>query len=79
MSVLRGPVRECTRSCSECADACHHWVAESAANEPNHAAALQGLDAWWGCKHCAAWVGDSEDCIEDGSIDEAFVEAELID
>jgi hypothetical protein len=55
----------CPRPCSDCPDRRHHWL--PICPEPDdpdyidHPAVLQGLEAFFVCKHCDAWIEDIED------------------
>lgn len=54
-SRLHGPA-ECPVSCSGC-DGEHHWIEDVPdPEEPHEASTKYGLEAWYSCKHCAAWA-----------------------
>lgn len=57
---LGGP-RVCPKHCGECKPG-HHWgdsYTTFAEEDVDHEAARSGVDMWYGCKHCDAWI-DSE-------------------
>jgi hypothetical protein len=62
--VKRGGPETCPRPCDVCEGGSHHWLEafpddDEGAEHPAHAE--HGLEAWYGCKHCDAWVEDVED------------------
>lgn len=67
-SRLRGGPERCSKPCSECRDGQHHFgdmYIEFAEDEPNHPAAIAGLESWFQCKHCDAWMEYDPDSDDD--------------
>lgn len=62
MTTLRkGGPETCPRPCGECSEA-HHFsdamleCAETSEEGADHEAAKVGVEVWYECKHCEAWM-----------------------
>lgn len=55
----RGGPERCPHPCTECQGECHHFsdtMSTMAYEESEHDAAKAGVEAWYDCKHCTAWL-----------------------
>lgn len=73
----------CPLPCADCADGQHHWLEASLADyggqEDEHPAVDAGFEEFWACKHCEAWIGDTDHWIEADEIASVLVEAESVE
>lgn len=83
LEPARGGPEECPRRCTECAGEPgeHHFseaMVENGHASPEHEAAKMGIEAWYECKHCDAWLeyGDDEGEADDECDDEPDSEDE---
>lgn len=57
--LKRGGPERCERPCVECPDGKHHFADPMIGfkvENPFHEAARAGVENWYECKHCPAWL-----------------------